>query len=64
MAAKTWNEMSDAERAEILRQEDEREARKSSFAGADEEPVSDSDWAEYLARCEERMGDHKDHWYW
>lgn len=71
MGHKTWDEMSDAEKAEINRQEDEKESYKANFAGSDisledglsDEP-SDEDLAEWYARMEEQLNGHKDSIYW
>jgi hypothetical protein len=66
MAAKTWDQMTDAERAEINRQENERERYDDFLAGDDGfDLVTDEDLAEYFAREEERAdGIHKDSLYW
>jgi hypothetical protein len=63
--AKTWNEMTEAEQAEINAQENERESYKADLESSDEPVVSDSDLDEWYARMEERMGGrHHDSLYW
>lgn len=52
MATRTYDEMTEAERAEIDRQEDEREAREASFAGADESSYFTCDCDAYNAEYE------------
>ena len=69
---KTWAEMTDAERAEINRQESEKERRKASFHGATDDDAdeglasepTDEDLADIFAPMEERVGGHKDSFYW
>jgi hypothetical protein len=71
----TWNEMTEAERARIDAEEDARENRKASFAGADEyfeamegapvlDALTDAEIDDMAARHEEYQGGHKDHFYW
>ncbi len=68
MPAKTWNEMTDAEKAEINAQEDARESYKNSMSGwkpsDDFQEPSDDDLADYFLRMEEAQYGHRDRFYW
>jgi hypothetical protein len=62
MPAKTWNEMTPEEQAEINAQEDSRESYKEALSASDE--PSDEDLAEYFLRMEEAQDGHRDRFYW
>lgn len=69
MTWKTWEEMTEAERAAINADEDKRESRKAAFQGSDDDiPEFGNDLLDielWKARSEERADSiHHDSLYW